>query len=95
MVEGTVSPSRRCNAVTARSSCMKWHGWYALRRWIATLVNSVKKDAMAANGLLRHASVTTAQKHYIKEVPELTLKSMEKVEALCTDRATAEGGKGS
>jgi hypothetical protein len=74
---------------------MKWYGWYATRRGIATLVNSVKKDAMAAKGLLRHASVTTTQNHYIKEVPELTLKSLEKVEALCTDRATAEARKGS
>jgi integrase len=68
---------------------LKWHGWYALRRGIATLVNSVEKDAMAAKGLLRHASVVTTQKHYIKEVPETTRKAMEKVEALCTDRATA------
>jgi|SRR5467141_971433 len=57
-----------------------------LRRGIATLVNAVEKDAMAAKGLLRHASVTTTRKHYIKEVPEVTLKAMEKVETLCTNR---------
>ena len=58
--------------------------WYR-----AMLVNAVEKDAMAAKGLLRHASVSTTQKHYIKEVPEITLKAMEKVETLCTSRATA------
>lgn len=68
---------------------LQWHGWYSLRRGIATLVNAIEKDAMAAKGLLRHASVTTTQKHYIKEVPEVTLKAMEKVEVLCTNRATA------
>ena len=68
---------------------LRWHGWYSLRRGIATLVNAVEKDAMAAKGLLRHASVSTTQKHYIKEVPEITLKAMEKVETLCTSRATA------
>jgi integrase len=68
---------------------LKWHGWYALRRGFATLVNAVEKDAMAAKGLLRHASVVTTQKHYIKEVPEITRKAMEKIEALCTDHATA------
>jgi len=73
-----------------KAAGMKWHGWYALRRGIATLVNSVEKDAMAAKGLLRHASVITTQKHYIKEVPGITLKAMEKIEALCTNRATAE-----
>lgn len=72
---------------------LKWHGWYAFRRGIATLVNSVEKDAMAAKGLLRHASVTTTQRHYIKEVPEVTLKAMEKIEALCTHRATEAAGK--
>jgi hypothetical protein len=45
---------------------------------------------MAAKGLLRHASVTTTQKHYIKEVPEITQKAMEKVETLCTNRATTQ-----
>jgi nucleoside-diphosphate-sugar epimerase len=57
---------------------------------IATLVNTVGKDAMAAKGLLGHASVTTTERHYIKEVPEVTLKAMEKIEALCTNRATTE-----
>jgi hypothetical protein len=69
---------------------LRWHGWYALRRGIATLVSSVEKDAMAAKGLLRHASVTTTQRHYIKEVPEITQKAMEKVETLCTNRATTQ-----
>jgi hypothetical protein len=40
-----------------------------------TLVNSVEKDAMAAKGLLRHATVVTTQKHYIKEVPETARKA--------------------
>jgi integrase len=68
---------------------LKWHGWYALRRGIATLLNSVEKDAMAAKGLLRHTSVATTQKHYIKDVPEVTLQAMEKIEALCTNRANS------
>jgi integrase len=69
---------------------LRWHGWYALRRGIATLLNSVEKDnAMAAKGLLRHTSVATTQKHYIKDVPEVTLQAMEKIEALCTNRANS------
>jgi hypothetical protein len=44
---------------------------------------------MAVKGLLRHASVITTQRHYIKEVPEITRKAMEKIETLCTDPATA------
>jgi hypothetical protein len=72
---------------------LEWRGWYALRRGIATLVSSVEKDAMAAKGLLRHASVTTTQKHFIKEIPEITLRAMEKVGMLfnkCSTVGTAK-----
>jgi hypothetical protein len=44
-------------------------------------------DTMAAKGLLRHTSVATTQKHYIKDVPEITLQAMKKIEVLCTNRA--------
>ena len=43
---------------------------------------------MAAKGLLRHSSVLTTQRHYIKDVPETTLSAMRKVEALCKDVQT-------
>jgi integrase len=72
---------------------LKWHSWYAFRRGIATLLNCIEKDAMAAKGLLRHASVVTTQRHYIKEVPETTLRAMERVEILCTHRATNGANK--
>jgi integrase len=85
--------ARRTVRPTLKEAGLQWHGWYALRRGIATLLNSVEKDAMAAKGLLRHASVTTTQKHYIKEVPEVTLKAMEKIEALCTNCATIVASK--
>ena len=51
------------------------------------MLQSVEKDPMAAKGLLRHSSVLTTQRHYIKEVPETTLNAMKKVEALCKDCA--------
>jgi hypothetical protein len=46
---------------------MEWHGWYSLPRGIATTVHNLEKTRMAAKGLLRHSSVITTQKHYIKE----------------------------
>jgi integrase len=68
---------------------LKWNGWYSLRRGIATLASSVERDPMAAKGLLRHSSVNTTLAHYIKDIPEVTQRAMEKVEALL-----AEGSKG-
>jgi hypothetical protein len=48
---------------------------------------------MAAKGLLRHASITTALEHYVKDMPEVTLRAMTKVEALCNQYATTSPGR--
>ena len=80
--------ARREVRKTLKDAGIEWHGWYSLRRGIATMVHNVEKDPMAAKGLLRHSSVITTQKHYIKEVPQTTLNAMKKVEALCNHRAT-------
>ena len=77
--------AKRVVRPTLSKADLPWHGWYSLRRGITTFLNSIEKDATAAKGLLRHASVTTTQRHYIKHVPEVTLKAMEKVEVLCND----------
>ena len=79
--------ARRGIRPALKKADISWGGYYALRRGIATLVSSVEKDPMAAKGLLRHSSVATTQKHYIKEVPAVTLAAMQKVEQLCSDSA--------
>ena len=70
-------------------SVPKWHGWYSLRRGVATVVADLS-DSLAAKGLLRHSSVSTTERHYIKDVPESTLQAMKLLETLCTDCATHE-----
>jgi hypothetical protein len=44
---------------------------------------------MAAKACDGTTASPRTQKHYIKEVPEVTVKAMEKAEGLCTDRTTA------
>src|SRR6266480_5088051 len=61
---------------------LEWHGYYSLRRGIATQLNTITHDPMAAKGLLRHSSVNTTLIHYIKEVPEVTANGMAQVEPL-------------
>jgi integrase len=73
----------------ANAELVKWNGWYSLRRGIATLASSVERDPMAAKGLLRHSSVNTTLAHYIKDIPEVTQRAMEKVEALLTEGSKA------
>jgi integrase len=67
-----------------------WSGWYSLRRGIATLVATLERDALAAKGLLRHANANTTLAHYIKRVPEITIRAMQKVEDLCNQYATGK-----
>jgi len=68
-------------------SLPKWHGWYSLRRGVGTAVANLS-NSLAAKGLLRHSSVSTTERHYIKDVPESTLEAMKMLEALCNPRAT-------
>jgi hypothetical protein len=70
----------------------KWHGWYALRRGVATAVANLS-DSLAAKGLLRHSSVSTTERHYIKDVPESTLEAMKLLEALCNECAIERQAK--
>jgi len=73
-------------------SLPKWHGWYALRRGVATAVADLS-NSLAAKGLLRHSSVSTTERHYIKDVPESTLNAMKLLETLCNPSATEDEAK--
>ena len=66
----------------------RWHGWYSLRRGVATAVTALSKDPHAAKGLLRHANVSTTERHYIKDVPENTREAMKQLEMLWNDPPT-------
>jgi integrase len=73
-------------------SVPKWHGWYSLRRGVGTAVADLS-NSLAAKGLLRHSSVSTTERHYIKDVPESTLNAMKLLETLCNPRATEREAK--
>ena len=70
----------------------KWRGWYSLRRGVATAVADLS-DSLAAKGLLRHSSVSTTECHYIKDVPESTLRAMKRLERLCNECANQGAAK--
>jgi hypothetical protein len=50
-------------------------------------LTALSTDSLAAKGLLRHSSVSTTERHYIKDVPESTLQAMKRLESLCKERA--------
>ena len=70
----------------------KWHGWYAPRRGVGTVVADLS-NSLAAKGLLRHSSVRTTERHCIKDAPESMLQAMKLLETLCNPRATDREAK--
>ena len=85
--------SKRIVAPLLAAAKLEWHGWYSLRRGVATTLRGLTHDSLAAKGLLRHSNVSTTERHYIKDVPENTLKAMNLLEMLCNKSATREAGK--
>ena len=82
--------SKRVVAPLLKAKEIKWHGRYSLRRGVATTIKSMSKDSLAAKGLLRHSSVTTTERHYIKDVPENTLQAMNQLEKLFNECSTVK-----
>jgi integrase len=80
--------SKRVLSPLLKSAKIEWHGWYSLRRGVATTLASTSRDPMASKGLLRHSSLATTQKHYIKDVPENTLSAMNRLEQLFSECST-------
>jgi hypothetical protein len=56
---------RHANVTTTMNIYMKteWRGYHSLRRGIATQLNTITRDPMAAKGPLRHAGVNTTLTH--------------------------------
>ena len=73
-----------------RKAGISWHGWYSLRRGVGTIVTALSSNSLAAKGLLRHSSVSTTERHYIKDIPENTLEAMKRLEALCNELPRAQ-----
>jgi hypothetical protein len=72
------------------STRLEWHGWYSLRRGVATTLAGLTRDGMASKGLLRHTNLATTTRHYVKDVPENTLAAMNRLEALFNQCSTAD-----
>jgi hypothetical protein len=83
--------ARRVIRPLLEAAKIKWHGWYACRRGVATTLTSLQRDSgQSSMGLLRHTSLATTQRHYIKDVPENTLQAMIQLEALFSRCSTTK-----
>src|SRR4030088_967310 len=70
------------------------NGMAGIRSGVESIQQSqILSNSLSAKGLFRHSSVSTTERHYIKDVPESTLQAMNLLETLCNARATAEEAK--
>jgi len=80
--------SKRVVSPLLKAAGLEWHGWYSLRRGVATTLAGLTKDGMASKGLLRHTNLATTTRHYVKDVPENTLTAMNLLESLFSECST-------
>jgi hypothetical protein len=43
----------------SKAAGLEWHGWYSLRRGVATTLAGLTRNGMASKGLLRHPNLAT------------------------------------
>jgi integrase len=74
--------SKRVVAPLLNAAGFEWHGWYSLRRGVATTLAGLTRDGMASKGLLRDTNLSTTTRHYVKDAPENTCLAMNLLEEL-------------
>jgi len=71
--------TRRDIIPTLAKAKVPWHGWHGFRRGLASNLNRLGVDDSIIQGILRHSTVATTQKHYIKTTSAETAAAMKKL----------------
>jgi integrase len=73
---------------------VKWRGWHAFRRGLASNLNRLGVDDSVIQGILRHSNVAVTQTHYIKTARPDAVAAMGKLsEALVGVLKRSDGSK--
>ena len=56
---------------------LRWAGWHAYRRGLATNLKEMGVDDLTIQAILRHKDVRTTQRFYIKTVPQKVTAAMQ------------------
>lgn len=59
---------------------LKWKGWHAYRRGLATNLHELGVPDKVIQAILRHEDVKTTQRSYIKTVPRVVTEAMKRLE---------------
>ena len=64
-----------------KANGLKWKGWHAYRRGLATNLHELGVPDKVIQAILRHEDVSTTQRSYIKTVPQVVTNAMKQLEA--------------
>ncbi len=70
---------------------LKWHGWHAFRRGLATNLYRLGVADKTIQAILRHANISTTMNSYVKSVPADAVAAMRALEQICTEYAPRLG----
>jgi integrase len=65
---------------TLEDAGVKWHGWHALRRGLATNLHEAGVQDKIIQSLLRHSSFAVTMSYYVKPLPAENVKAMQKLD---------------
>ena len=57
----------------------QWHGWHPARRGLATSLKRLGTEDVVIQAILRHASVSTTQRHYVKVLRPDVVAAMDRL----------------
>ena len=72
---------------------LKWQGWHAFRRGLATNLYRLGVPDKTIQAILRHANLSTTMNAYVKSVPADATAAMKALEELCNQHATTASNR--
>jgi integrase len=73
-----------------KANGLKWKGWHAYRRGLATNLHELGIPDKVIQAILRHEDVKTTQRSYIKTVPSVVTEAMKRLEEKITCAADVQ-----
>jgi len=64
-----------------KANGLKWKGWHAYRRGLATNLHEIGVPDIVIQAILRHEDIRTTQRSYIKTVPHVVTAAMKRLES--------------
>jgi integrase len=82
--------ARRVIRPVLQHAGLKWHGWHAFRRGLATNLYRLGVPDKTIQAILRHSNLSTTMNVYVKTVSADSTTAMAHLERVCTSMQRAE-----